>query len=561
MESVDVFNIQPSAKQRKRNNFNVSYHNYFTCKVGQLVPSYFQEMRGGDYIEITPTNFTRTQPLKTSAFTQIREYTDFFFVPYRLLWKWWTQFETQLDNQVSSYQPAKLSAYTVPMVDFSALRALLISAKDGSSSQDIQFWTQACRLLDMCDIFSLDDTKGAETQLQEGLIKNFNPFRLAAYQCVWNNCYRNSYWSSKSIKSCNLDDIPIGGLISDTERLKQLLTLRSVCWYKDMATAVIPTNMTPSQAGVFLAPNAFDDLATTNKVLSRSTSDNSGGSGYIFQPNSGSSGDPLSYGYVNLPEGAFDNKVITPDTIRMALAFDNYCRKRAMANKDIVGQLSAVMGEQEESRFYYPDRLGSFVSDVNIGEVTATTSGSAGDSSNVLGQIAGKGIGSRQGDTIKFSAKEDGIVIGVHYIIPTAQYNGIFDPFNYKSKLYDYYSPEFDGLGFQGQSVSILGTRNPGVGTDPIYGFVPRYMEYKSRLNTLHNQLCIDRSLSSWCSPRTYNDKSNISSLMYVPQNALDSIFGVASNLYSNTDQFICHFNYNAVKASDMTRLGTDFTL
>lgn len=558
MKPVDVFTFQPAPKNRRRNDFNMSYHNYFTCKVGTLVPSYVQEVRGGDYLEIKPTNFTRTQPLKTSAFTQLREYTDFFFVPYRLLWKWWPEFETQLVDQFSSYRPANNSEnYTVPVVDHTDFTSWLSTLKSSNFGQ----WNQACRLLDMLDIFSLDDTSDWISSMANGF-PTFNIFRPAAYQCIFENYYRNSYWTTKTVKSYNFDDFGVGGIVKDTARFAQLFALHQAPWYKDMATAVIPTNLAPSVAngGVFSEPHSQQTSSSSgdgylNAVDSDKTSELSG-SGYSFRE-----ANNMSFGFVGFDQYGDGQFAVTANTIRMALAFDNYCRKRAMANKDIVGQLSALFGEKYEVNHFAPKFLKSFVSDINIGEVTATSSGSDGDaSSNVLGQIAGKGIGSRQGDTIKFQADEDGIVMGIHYIIPTAQYNGIIDPFVTKAGLYDFYSPEFDGLGLQAQPTSILGANHPGTNID-IYGFVPRYAEYKSRLNVLHNQLCRGRSLSAWASPRTYGKGTTIENLMYVPEDSLDSIFGVSATGQSNTDQFICHYFYDVGKASDMSRLGVDFTL
>lgn len=573
----DLFNYQPAPRDRKRNGFNMSYHSYFTCKPGMIVPNYIQEVRGGDYLEVTPSNFTRTQPMQTSAFTQIREYTDFFFVPYRLLWKWWPQFEAQLDNQISSYQPATGDSWSVPIIDIDAFRDWI-----KSSSSTAELYNPLVRMLDMLDIASLKDYESNDQVSKDvASIPAFNIFRPAAYQCIWSRYYRNSYWTPLYVDLFNFDNVGIGGkivnrFIKDSYSLYHgLFEVRYAPWYKDSITGVIPTNMLKSLTsgpnggngsyGIFSQPNVVRaDDNNHLSVVGSGTDNNTDNTGYSFFDTVNNTSVGLGYVSANAGSAAQNGDFVnvTAETIRMALAFDNYCRKRAMANKDIIGQISAVMGEKEEASRYMPLFLGSFSSDVNIGEVTATSSGSDGsNSSNVLGQIAGKGIASRQGDTIKFTAKEDGIVMGMHYIIPTSQLSGTTDPFNLKYSLFDYYSPEFDGLGMQAQPTYLLGSSrsDPGNFAD-VFGFAPRYCEYKSRLNVVHNDLGIGRSLASWCSPRPFLQSPSVENWMYVRPDSLDTIFGVKSDNSCNTDQFICHFRFDANKASDMSRLGVDFT-
>ena len=69
-----------------RNGFDLSFKKNFTAKAGELLPVMVKEVLPGDTIKINLKAFTRTQPVNTAAFARIREYYDFFFVPYDLLW-------------------------------------------------------------------------------------------------------------------------------------------------------------------------------------------------------------------------------------------------------------------------------------------------------------------------------------------------------------------------------------------------------------------------------------------------------------------------------------------
>ena len=76
-----LFRSKPS-----RNGFDLSFKKNFTAKAGELLLVMVKEVLPGDTFKINLKAFTRTQPVNTAAFARIREYYDFFFVPYNLLW-------------------------------------------------------------------------------------------------------------------------------------------------------------------------------------------------------------------------------------------------------------------------------------------------------------------------------------------------------------------------------------------------------------------------------------------------------------------------------------------
>ena len=82
-----------------RNAFDLSRKNAFTAKIGELLPVACIECIPGDKIKGRVQHFTRTVPVNTAAFTRIREYYDWFFVPTNLLWNKFNTFVTQMvDN-------------------------------------------------------------------------------------------------------------------------------------------------------------------------------------------------------------------------------------------------------------------------------------------------------------------------------------------------------------------------------------------------------------------------------------------------------------------------------
>ena len=88
--------------QPHRNGFDLSNRHAFSAKIGELLPVQVRECLPGDKFKINLSHFSRTQPLTSPAYVRIREYYDFCFVPYRLLWRYYDQFINQMPNNVSS---------------------------------------------------------------------------------------------------------------------------------------------------------------------------------------------------------------------------------------------------------------------------------------------------------------------------------------------------------------------------------------------------------------------------------------------------------------------------
>ena len=85
-----------------RDGYDLSKNRVFTAKVGELLPVYWTHVIPSSKYQIKTQWFTRTMPVETSAFTRIREYYDWFFVPYRLLWKYAPEVVTQMQQNVQS---------------------------------------------------------------------------------------------------------------------------------------------------------------------------------------------------------------------------------------------------------------------------------------------------------------------------------------------------------------------------------------------------------------------------------------------------------------------------
>ena len=68
-----------------RAGFDLSKKFCFTAKAGELLPVYWKMLLPGTKVNLKDMHFTRTMPVNTAAYTRIKEYFDWYFVPLRLI--------------------------------------------------------------------------------------------------------------------------------------------------------------------------------------------------------------------------------------------------------------------------------------------------------------------------------------------------------------------------------------------------------------------------------------------------------------------------------------------
>ena len=97
---ANIMSMKMIKNSPSRNGFDLSLKKNFTAKPGEILPVFCKEVYPGDSFSIDLSAFTRTQPLNTAAFIRMREYFDFYFVPYNLLWNKADTVLTQMNDNV-----------------------------------------------------------------------------------------------------------------------------------------------------------------------------------------------------------------------------------------------------------------------------------------------------------------------------------------------------------------------------------------------------------------------------------------------------------------------------
>lgn len=448
------------------------------------------------------------------------------------------------------------------------------------------------------------------TQLSSQYFCNY--FRLAAFQCIYQHAYRNDMYEAQDPSYYNVDNLfdnldtnntipavskvttssPTQLAVNDASSspnaridLSKLFTPRYKNWRDDVFVKVVPNIGISNDQGLVINPqrynsgfNGLDFLWSpfVNDVGSPSTSK------YVLPSNSVINGDNINpNGFIysmnayQVYSNLYTNVKVTentgvgyarlyPQVVRNLMAQDRFVRASMYADRNYRDQVKALFGESVEDP-HRPKYLGSYSTNVGIQEVVANSAGSDGDSSSpatsVLGEIAGKGYQSDSSDKV-FSREFDcdGVIIGVHYIIPRNNYDSYrLARQNFKVSRWDFFYPQFDGLGLSPVYNGERAVTSNGANSNALYGFAPRYFEYKQRVNEVHGSFQSLQPDYDWTLTNNFNpsvDASALESFKVVPT-CTNPIFSVAYDGSPASDPFFSYFNYRVTRVSNMEVYGT----
>lgn len=106
------FAINPTSIDIGRSTFDRSASVKTSFNVGEIIPFYIDEVLPGDTFNVRTSKVVRLQTLLTPVMDNIYLDTYFFFVPNRLVWKHWKEFNGE--NTESAWIPA--TEYEVPQI-------------------------------------------------------------------------------------------------------------------------------------------------------------------------------------------------------------------------------------------------------------------------------------------------------------------------------------------------------------------------------------------------------------------------------------------------------------
>lgn len=558
-----------------RNAFDVGYSNKFTSSLGMLLPCFVRECNPDEHYRINARMFTRTMPMNSAAFIQCTQHIEFFFVPYRLLWRDFPQFITGTKYPTSLYD-SKVTADS-PKFDLAKIYNVFKEKLTASNSTpaaglgtDLLGYPKVQNAMRLLDLLGYGCYYTPEAQ--DFAPAAMNPFRLLAYQKICADFYRVANWEANRVKSWNIDGLSLDmtstwNSVTLQNFLDNYLALNYRPWKKDLFTIA----NTQFQGADFLS-NSFTspDFPYSNSTGYSSFLSNTseiGGKQGVMTGLTAEKG--TSFSMANL---------------RSAFALDKLYRLMAQASDgDYKSQIKARYGFDAYAPQMRSQFVGSASTVIQVNPITSTADTLSTTSDNAfkgtpVGRIYGNGV-AQGSDTFEFDTKEHGILMGICSFVPDVDYSSYgVNIFNKKLTSSEYFQPEFDNLGKQPLDATTLYlAKVPGAGgiqSPAVLGWIPRYAEYKTHIDEVHGQLNgnIYRSasgvptLSSWTAPRlagfeddkaSYWCKDGLSkNFFYINPALYNSIFVNQYEGFQTQDQFICEVSNNVQAVLPMSVSG-----
>lgn len=521
-----------------RNGFDLSFKKNFTAKAGELLPVMVKEVLPGDSFKINLRSFTRTQPINTAAFARIREYYDFYFVPYDLLWNKANTVLTQMyDNPQHSVSMNPTDNFvlsgTMPSITASGLAKYLVNVNDSGEELNYFGYNRAlcsAKLMEYLGYGSFyryakgDQFTWDEHPLLNNL--NFNIFGFLAYQKIYSDYYRDSQWERISPSTFNVDFLDGSGNNSiepylDGDSSSDIITnynlfdLRYCNWQKDLFHGLVPHQQYGESA--------------------------------VVQTSNVESGSPTDFTILALRQAEFLQK---------------WKEITQSGNKDYKDQIEKHWGVSAgDALSEMCTYLGGISSSLDINEVV---------NSNITGNnaadIAGKGTGVSNG-YIDFNAgAKYGVIMCIYHCLPLLDYTAdLLESAFTKVNATDYAIPEFDRVGMEAVPFAKMinplkneGGLNFTSFASMILGYAPRYIDYKTSVDssiggfrdTLKNWVIsygntsICNQLSTLKGPALSGPEPSVVPMNYtffkVNPDCLNPLFAVAVDSEISTDNFLC---------------------
>lgn len=182
-----------------------------------------------------------------------------------------------------------------------------------------------------------------------------------------------------------------------------------------------------------------------------------------------------------------------------------------------------------DARLDYPEYLGGGKLPFLISEI-AQTSGTTATSPQ--GNLAGKGtaFGTGFAGFNHTHIYEESLIMGILFIQPKPNYCTGTSRFDTKlNDPFDFFNPSFEHVGEQEVKLyEIYGSGLTAAQSQEIFGYQPRYAEYRVWNNEVHGEFC--SSLSYWKLTRQFNSAPSLSKeFVYIQPTSLWNIFATAA--------------------------------
>lgn len=521
------FALNPTRIDMSRSTFDRSSSVKTSFNAGDIVPFFLEEVLPGDTFNVKSSKVVRMQTLLTPMMDNVYLDTYYFFVPNRLVWEHWKQFNGE--NTESAWIPE--TTYEVPQI---------------TSPADTGW-----------NVGTIADYFGIPTGVPN-LSVSALPFR--AYALVMNEWFRDQNLQDPLVVP--VDDATVAGVNSGTfvtdvsKGGKPFVAAK----YHDYFTSALPSpqkgpdvTIPVAQAGsypvVSLAGVNNNSLSTAPLIFGEYLR-NSGS--VVERPfdrlsiDNYSSSTPVSW--VNSVNGAAPTNLMaiadgnaaaaTINQLRIAFQIQKLYERDARGGTRYIEILKSHFGvTSPDARLQRPEYLGGNRVPININQVVQQ-SGTGAGSSTPQGTVVGMSqTTDSHSDFIK-SFTEHGFILGVMVARYDHTYQQGLDRMWSRKSRFDYYWPVFANIGEQAIKNKEI-YADGSAKDDEVFGYQEAWADYRYKPNRVTGEMRSQyaQSLDVWHLADDYDklpslsdewireDKSNIDRVLAVQSSVSNQFF------------------------------------
>lgn len=539
--NVNIASVKP-------NKFDLSCKHITTTDFGLLRPVFSRMMVPADKFEVEVSSFHRLDPMVAPNNSDMDVHTRAFFVPYRTICNNFNEFiaNTPGLNAAGNFTNVKIPNFTAT--------ALLGAFKDptiGSVSEstgDILFrdsFTEGWKYIKLTPrgrafyslLLSLGYNFRFDSFTDGDLDKRYYcALPILAYIKVWLDWYVPSrfYFTEETVSDLQALVTPNKTRFITTNLFISISKALCVFFTEDYFS-----NCLSSPFG--------DNMPAVTPVINTQGLDGS---------KSTVSVDSLESGAIVMNEDTETTSSFNALSIKSLGAIQAMLNRNAIVNQKLRDYIKITFGlEPNLDTFNMSHYLGSSIDQLLVGDVmsNADTLNADGSQGALLGQYAGKGLGSSNG---KFSCHttEFGLFLVLQDICPRPFYYQGVHTEHTATDRFDFFDPTFDGVITEAVPYSRLDNTcyNDKLilpPADHIFGYMPAYSDYKVGYDILSGNFRMDSintGLDSWylarqfgleeqtdhislefCDASILNSSNRFATLFYTDNSSADHIYQV----------------------------------
>lgn len=533
------FALNPTNIDIRRSTFDRSHSLKTSFNVGDIVPFFVDEVLPGDTFNVDTSKVVRLQTLLTPVMDNIYLDTYFFFVPNRLTWSHWKQFNGE--NTESAWIPQ--TEYEIPQIT--------APASGG--------WS----------VGTIADYLGVPTGVPD-LSVSALPFR--AYALVMNEWFRDENLSDPLVVP--VDDATVAGVNTGTfvtDVCKGGLPYKAAK-YHDYFTSCLPSpqkgpdvtipvasagNMPVVPRAALVPASLFD--GSTMRLRKSDGTDFSPGYDDAFV-SMGNSTNPSVIAQRGQPFGSLNDSITfanlyavgdgnaaaaTINQLRMAFQIQKLYEKDARGGSRYIEILKSHFGvTSPDARLQRPEYLGGNRIPININQVVQQSGTAAGETAQ--GTVTGMSVTTDTHSDFTKSFTEHGFVIGVMVARYDHTYQQGLERFWSRKDRFDYYWPVFANIGEQAVKNKEIFAQGPSVKDsagdvidDQVFGYQEAWADYRYKPSRVTGEMRSQyaQSLDVWHLADDYSalpmlsdswireDKVNVDRVLAVTSSVSNQLF------------------------------------